>query len=263
MGRGRPAILNRDDRSYERLRGRITGLITSYGCTPGADIWVSDVRSNGFGTACRVHWSGGATETVVPLRGSYNVSNALAAAGLALSAGFDLNDIAASMPLVSPPPGRMQRVDAGQPFDVLVDYAHTSNAFRTVLTTLHESASHGRLIAVFGAAGDRDHSKRPEFARIARDYADYFIITNEDPFGEQPDAIMDEVAAGIDPRLQGKQFEREPDRGAAIERAIGLARPGDTVIILGKGHEQNIVVNGHKEPWSDSRAAHEALQKLR
>jgi UDP-N-acetylmuramoyl-L-alanyl-D-glutamate--2,6-diaminopimelate ligase len=118
------------------------------------------------------------------------------------------------------------------------------------------------LIAVFGATGDRDRSKRPELARIARDYADFFIITNEDPYGEQPEAIMAEVASGLPGEEEGLRFVREGDRARAIECAVRRARPGDTIAILGKGHEQSMVVNGRKEPWSDSDVARRALEAL-
>jgi UDP-N-acetylmuramoyl-L-alanyl-D-glutamate--2,6-diaminopimelate ligase len=116
------------------------------------------------------------------------------------------------------------------------------------------------VIAVFGATGDRDRAKRPELARIAREYADFFIITNEDPFGEQPGAIMDEIAAGVPGGERGERFECVEDRREAIRRAIARARPGDTVVVLGKGHERSIVANGSREPWSDVAAIRQALE---
>jgi UDP-N-acetylmuramoyl-L-alanyl-D-glutamate--2,6-diaminopimelate ligase len=153
-------------------------------------------------------------------------------------------------------------VSRGQPFEVLIDYAHTVNAFQTVLCAVRDRTA-GRLIAVFGAAGDRDRGKRPEFARIAARHADVAIVTNEDPFGEQPDAIIDEVLAGVPSGHPGTHFVREPDRGRAIELALRSAARGDAVLILGKGHEQNIVVGGVKVPWSDAAVAAGVLDTLR
>jgi UDP-N-acetylmuramoyl-L-alanyl-D-glutamate--2,6-diaminopimelate ligase len=157
----------------------------------------------------------------------------------------------------------MERVNAGQPFEIIVDYAHTMHAFRTVLSALRSRPdAAGRLIAVFGATGARDRAKRPELARIARQYADFFIITNEDPYDEEPDAIIAEVASGVPRDEEGVRYTCEPDRGQAIRGALERARPGDTVIILGKGHEQSMVVNGRKQPWSDVAAARRALEVL-
>jgi UDP-N-acetylmuramoyl-L-alanyl-D-glutamate--2,6-diaminopimelate ligase len=149
-------------------------------------------------------------------------------------------------------------VDVGQPFEVLVDYAHTVNAFRSVLAALRPPPPR-RLIAVFGAAGNRDRAKRPMLARLAREYADFFIVTNEDPFDEEPEAIISEITAGVPADERGRRFEIEADRGRAIEAGVVMARPGDRVVILGKGHEHSIVVNGRKETWSDVAAARDAL----
>ncbi|HEX6506885.1 MAG TPA: cyanophycin synthetase, partial [Chloroflexota bacterium] len=117
----------------------------------------------------------------------------------------------------------------------------------------------GRLIAVFGAAGGRDRQKRPTLAQIAREFADYAIITNEDPFGEEATEIMAQIAAGLPPGEEGVRFHREPDRARAIEMALELARPGDTVAVLGKGHEQSIAENGRSVSWSDVEVVRAAL----
>jgi UDP-N-acetylmuramoyl-L-alanyl-D-glutamate--2,6-diaminopimelate ligase len=147
------------------------------------------------------------------------------------------------------------------PFEVLVDYAHTPNAFRSVLSTLREGLSGGRLIAVFGATGNRDRQKRPELARIARDLTDFFYITNEDPFGEDPESIMNEIEAGVPREELGTRYARVSDRGEAIRRAIAAARPGDVVVLLGKGHERSIAVGDRKESWSDLETARSALEQ--
>jgi UDP-N-acetylmuramoyl-L-alanyl-D-glutamate--2,6-diaminopimelate ligase len=195
------------------------------------------------------------------LPGRFNVANALAAAALATTAGLSLEVIVAGLEQATLPPGRLERVERGQPFGVVVDYAHTMNAFRSVLATLRESTPPPRrLIAVFGATGDRDHAKRPVLAQVAREFADFFVVTDEDPYGERPESIIDEVVAGLPREEEGRRYAREDDRGRAIELALRRARPGDTVVILGKGHEQSMVVNGQKKPWSDVAAASAALE---
>jgi UDP-N-acetylmuramoyl-L-alanyl-D-glutamate--2,6-diaminopimelate ligase len=263
FGRGRPAVLNADDEHCDRLAAMVAGPVLTYGFQSRAQIRAINVRTGAGETRCTVCTGEEEAEVRVPLPGLFNVSNALAAIGLALTAGLGLETIASGLEGAQPPPGRMQHVAEGQQFDVLIDYAHTVRAFESVLASLraHVTSPH-RLIAVFGAAGDRDRAKRPLLARIARQYADFFIITNEDPFGEQPRSIMQEIAVGAPKDEEGSRFRLEEDRGRAIELALAEARPGDTVVILGKGHEQSIVVNGHKKPWSDFHAVRRALEGL-
>lgn len=264
LGRNRPAVLNRDDASFPRLAPLVSGPLMTYGLHREADVRATEIRIektvSRFTMCVADQW----IPASIGLPGRFNVLNALAAAALALQEGVALETIVEALSAAQPPPGRMQQVCPTAPFAIIVDYAHTMHAFETVLATLREQtpAPH-RLIAVFGATGDRDRAKRPVLARVAAKYADYFIITNEDPYGEAPEAIMAEVAAGMPPDLRGRQFEEERDRGQAIARAIERARPGDTVVLLGKGHEQSMVVNGHKEPWSDVAAAGRALEGLR
>jgi UDP-N-acetylmuramoyl-L-alanyl-D-glutamate--2,6-diaminopimelate ligase len=261
VGQGRPAVLNRDDPSFERLSALVSGPVTSYSSESEADVRALDVQPTAEGSRFLLTLCGRSATVELALPGAYNVANALAAAGLAACAGLDADCVGVGLSRASAPPGRLQRVVSDLPFDVLIDYAHTMNAFQSVLSTVRERTP-GRVIVVFGATGDRDRAKRPEFARVAARYADLAIITNEDPFGEDPEAIIDEVLSGAPREVNGTRFLRESDRGRAIERAIGMARSRDTVLILGKGHEQSIVVGGHKEPWSDLAAATRALESL-
>jgi len=264
LARDRPAVLNRDDQHTEQLAAMISGPVLTYGTSAGADVRAAGIQEVRGGSRFTLLTDEGQAEVELSLLGAFNVSNALAAAGLALAAGMSLEAIARGLSAARPPPGRLQRVSAGQPFDVLVDYAHTTHAFESVLTSLRERTPHPKqLIAVFGAAGDRDRAKRPILARIARDFADFFVITNEDPFGEHPDAIVDEIAAGLPRDERGTRFERELDRAAAIRMALTRARPGDAVVILGKGHEQSIVVDGHRQPWSDVEVIRRVLEGIR
>jgi len=260
IGADRPAVLNRDDASFERLRRVTTGAALSYSLEREADLYATDVVSELDRSGFTLHHGGAVARSQIPLPGLFNVSNALAAAGLALAAGLSLDIIAAGLAHSEAPPGRFYHVRAGQPFEVVVDYAHTKNAFASVLGTVRAGTPPPRrVIAVFGAAGNRDRDKRPVLARLARRYADFFIVTNEDPCDEPAEKIMAEIAAGVPAEEEGDRFIREPDRGRAIRRALALAQPGDAVVILGKGHEQSIVVQGRKEPWSDVAAVQDAL----
>jgi UDP-N-acetylmuramoyl-L-alanyl-D-glutamate--2,6-diaminopimelate ligase len=259
---GRPAILNRDEEHFEEIAGRVTGPVLGYGEHPEAELRATAVREEKKGSHFRIEFRGETADAKLLLPGSFNVSNALAAAGMALTAGLPLETVASALQNVKAPDGRFQMVKEGQPFEVVIDYAHTVHAFDSMLKTLRErNGGGGRLILVFGAAGDRDRAKRPELARIAEKYADYFVITNEDPYGEEPQAIIDEIASGVSIK-EGSGFRCEADRARAIEMALGLAQAGDTVAILGKGHEKSIVRNGSKEPWSDISAVRESLKRL-
>lgn len=257
----RPAILNRDDAHFDRLVAAVGGPVVTYGLHPEAQVRATEIQPAPGGGSCVVHYRSQQVPLSVPLPGAFNVANALAVTALALSAGLPLDGVAAAIGGAQAPPGRLQRVSLGQSFEVVVDYAHTMQAFRSVLAALRAQTP-GRLIAVFGATGYRDRAKRPELARIARQYADFLIITNEDPYGEVPEAIMAEVAAGLPADEEGSHFLREVDRARAIRLAIERAQPGDAVAILGKGHEQSMVVNGRREPFSDVAAARAALAEL-
>ena len=154
-------------------------------------------------------------------------------------------------------PGRLEPVDEGQPFTVLVDYSHKPDALAAALAAARDLAE-GRVLCVFGCGGDRDRGKRPVMGRIAADLADVAIVTSDNPRSEDPDAIIAEVAAGA----AVGALEIEPDRRLAIRRAIELAEPGDVVLVAGKGHEQGQEVAGTVHPFDDRDVAREALRRL-
>jgi UDP-N-acetylmuramoyl-L-alanyl-D-glutamate--2,6-diaminopimelate ligase len=169
--------------------------------------------------------------------------------------------MAAALRSVAPVPGRVQAVDEGQPFAVLVDYSHKPGALEKVLQSARELAS-GRVLVVFGAGGDRDRAKRPVMGEIAARLADHAIVTSDNPRSEAPEAIIDEILRGIPPGAS--HVEREADRQAAIARSIALAEPGDVVVIAGKGHEQGQeFAGGRKEPFDDVEVARTALREAR
>jgi len=178
--------------------------------------------------------SGHTVAVQAPLVGAYNVHNVVVAAGCALQLGLTLEELPALLARITPAPGRLQPVEAGQDFAVLVDYAHTDDALRTALGALRE-VTRGQILTVFGCGGDRDHGKRPLMGRAAAQGSDYVVATSDNPRSEDPRAILAEVETGL--VLTPTPFEVIVDRAAAIRRAISLARSGDCVFIAGKGHE--------------------------
>jgi UDP-N-acetylmuramoyl-L-alanyl-D-glutamate--2,6-diaminopimelate ligase len=169
----------------------------------------------------------------------------------------DEDEIAAGIAALQGVPGRFEAVDEGQPFSVVVDYAHKPDALDNVLRTARELAD-GRVIVVFGAGGDRDRQKRPLMGKVARDLADIVIVTSDNPRSEEPLAIIQDVLQGT-----GMDVEIDADRRSAIARGIELAEPGDVVVIAGKGHEQGQEVDGEKLPFDDRVVAREALGRQR
>ncbi|HET7044588.1 MAG TPA: UDP-N-acetylmuramoyl-L-alanyl-D-glutamate--2,6-diaminopimelate ligase [Gaiellaceae bacterium] len=189
------------------------------------------------------------------LRGGFNVENALAAVAAARLLGVGDDAIAAGLEAVEGVPGRFEPVDEGQPFAVIVDYAHKPGALENVLRSARGLAR-GRLVCVFGCGGDRDRGKRPQMGRIAAELSDRAILTSDNPRSEDPLAILEEVLAGA------PQLEVEPDRRAAIELALAGAGEGDVVVIAGKGHEQGQEVAGVLHPFDDREVARETLRRL-
>jgi UDP-N-acetylmuramoyl-L-alanyl-D-glutamate--2,6-diaminopimelate ligase len=193
------------------------------------------------------------------LPGHFNVANALGAFAAATALEVSPEVVAEGLGQAERVPGRFEPVDEGQPFAVLVDYAHTPDSLENVLRAARR-LTEGRLITVFGAGGDRDRDKRPKMGRAGAGLSDLAIVTSDNPRSEDPDAIVAEVVAGIE---NGSAYEVEPDRHAAIALALGYAKPGDTVVIAGKGHEQGQEFEGgRKVPFDDREVAREELRKL-
>jgi UDP-N-acetylmuramoyl-L-alanyl-D-glutamate--2,6-diaminopimelate ligase len=194
-------------------------------------------------------------EADLRLRGAFNRANALVAAASARALGVDEDAIVLGLESVRGVPGRLEEVDEGQPFTVLVDYAHKPGSLESVLTSARGIAA-GQLICVFGCGGDRDRGKRPLMGQIASALADRAILTSDNPRSEDPQAIIDEVLAGA------PDLEVEPDRRAAIELALAAARDGDVVVIAGKGNEQGQEIGGEIHPFDDRDVAREVLRRL-
>jgi UDP-N-acetylmuramoyl-L-alanyl-D-glutamate--2,6-diaminopimelate ligase len=259
----RYAVLNADDRSWQFFARASKAEAVTYALdNHRADVLAQDVML----------WPDGATfvlatdedredivEASVQLPGRFNVANAMAAITAASVLGLDAQAAAAGVAACKGVPGRMERI-GGAPFEVIVDYAHTPEALQQVLTMLRPLVD-GKLIVVFGCAGDRARDRRTGLGAVAAKHADFTVLTDEDPRSEPPDAIVAEiadamVAAGAE---EGLRFERVRPRRDAITRAVALAGEGDMVLIAGKGHESTIEWADHAEPWDDRAAARDAV----
>jgi UDP-N-acetylmuramoyl-L-alanyl-D-glutamate--2,6-diaminopimelate ligase len=252
-----PGAINVGDAYGRRLAGMAGGPVLTYAARTDAD---ADVRPHavevgaGGAIALIVSTPRGPIPLDVRLRGGFNVENVLCAVTLAELLELPHAAVRAGISSVPGVPGRFEAVEAGQPFTVLVDYAHTPDGLENVLGSAREITT-GRLICVFGCGGDRDRGKRPLMGRVARRLADVPLVTSDNPRSEDPDAIIAEIMDGV-------PMEAEPDRRAAIERAVGMARPGDVVVIAGKGHEQGQQFADRTLPFDDRTVAREALAAL-
>jgi UDP-N-acetylmuramoyl-L-alanyl-D-glutamate--2,6-diaminopimelate ligase len=186
--------------------------------------------------------------------------NWLAAASVALGFGIDMEAVVEAAATAEPPRGRLERIEQGQPFEVVVDFAHTPQALETTLAALRR-LTHGKLYLVFGMAGERDASNRPVMGELAAKLSDFFVISSDDPGPEDPAAIAAEVAAGARGAgaLEGTDYVIDLDRRSAVASVIQRARPGDAILLAGKGHERRMVLADGSVPWSDQDAAREAL----
>jgi UDP-N-acetylmuramoyl-L-alanyl-D-glutamate--2,6-diaminopimelate ligase len=204
----------------------------------------------------------GRLEVRTALPGSFNLLNAAAAAACGIALGFESPAIAAGIESLALVPGRLESVSAGQPFTVFVDYAHTEESLAAVLDAVRELTS-GRLLVVFGCGGDRDRGKRFGMGRAAALRADRVVVTSDNPRSEDPLAILRDVEAGVlSVAGAAARSSCRPDRASAIRVALGEARPGDAVVIAGKGHETTQTVAGHVEPFDDREHARRELKAL-
>ncbi len=257
------AVLNLDDPSSSLMRAKTSATVVTYALDQDADVRATDVRLREDGTSFVLQTPAGEAPVELALPARFNVANALAAAAVGHSQGIDPAQIARGLSALRGVPGRMERIDEGQRFTVIVDYAHTEESLRKVLGVLRPLTS-GRLVALFGAAGDRDPGRRTGLGTAAADLADFSILANEDPREEDESKILDEIAGGMEShgRQRGRDFLAIPDRRLAIRRAFLLARPGDVVLLAGKGHEQSIIVGRDKVPWDERTVAREELRRL-
>jgi UDP-N-acetylmuramoyl-L-alanyl-D-glutamate--2,6-diaminopimelate ligase len=252
------SVINADDPYGRRLLADFPDAV-SFAIATSADYGARELRSGIAESSFIAQTPDGEIEIAMRLPGTFNVSNALAALATAHRLGVPVETIAAGLAGATPAPGRFQALDEGQPFAVLVDYAHTPDSLENVLRAAR-ALTGGRLICVFGCGGDRDRGKRPQMGRISAELADLTLVTSDNPRSEDPDAIVAQILAGAQAG-GGHTVEAVVERREAIARAIALARSGDVVVIAGKGHEQGQeFADGRKIPFDDAAVAREQLR---
>ena len=258
------AVLNRDDLSYDYLRSIARSERVTYGVDSAADFRAVNIVFSPSGISFEVIHQGDSVHITCPLVGAFNVSNCLAAYTAAVKGIGVAPEIAVrGISDLKEIPGRMERINLGQNFTAMVDFAHTPNALEVTLQTARQITA-GRVMAVFGSAGLRDREKRRLMAEKAIELSDVTIFTAEDPRTESLDSILEEMARGAESNggEEGKSFLRIPDRREAIRTAVKMATPGDLVLLCGKGHEQSMCFGETEYPWDDRVAMRSALAEL-
>jgi UDP-N-acetylmuramoyl-L-alanyl-D-glutamate--2,6-diaminopimelate ligase len=263
----RVAVINMDDPHGAKLAeaARAAGAqVFSYGLQAGgsrAKFRAEDARMSPSGMTFRLAAPQGSVEIRTRLTGRVNQYNLLAASGAAIARGLTLEQVAEGAAALACVPGRFQTVDAGQPFTVVVDYAHTDDALRNLTALAREFVGQEvRVITVFGCGGDRDRAKRPKMGRAAGEGSDLVVLTSDNPRSEDPEAIVADALPGL--LETGTEFAVEVDRTRAIRRAVEAARPGDIVLIAGKGHEKEQVLREGTIPFDDAEVAADAIRDL-
>jgi UDP-N-acetylmuramoyl-L-alanyl-D-glutamate--2,6-diaminopimelate ligase len=254
------AILNVDDPASDSMLPPGGARVIRYGLEEGADLRAENIRSGFDGLHFDAVYQGQRQAIESVLVGRINVSNILAAVGVGLSYGMQLGAIAEGIRMCPPVRGRFERVDGGQPFLVVVDYAHTDDALRNVIQVSRELAGKGRVITLFGCGGDRDRTKRPLMGMAAAEASDFVVLTSDNPRSEDPLDIMNDVMVGLG-RFD-TPLVAEPDRAKAIAHALGEAKAGDVVLLAGKGHETYQILKDRTIDFDDRETARQVLQSL-
>jgi len=252
------AVLNSQSAASHRIAKKSNAKKLWYAVDAKADITAHIESMDISKMVYTMTFDGHSRRVQTALVGTHNVSNHLAAAGLCIAAGFDLDTIAAGLSAMGSVPGRLEAVECGQDFAVLIDYAHTDDALKNVLSAL-KPMCRGKLIVVFGCGGDRDRSKRPRMAKAARQLADCVIVTSDNPRTEKPEDIIGDIMAGFD-GPDSQMVSVEADRKKAIGLAIKTAEKNDIVLIAGKGHESYQIIGDKKIDFSDAAIAREFLR---
>jgi len=250
------AVLNKQSPEAEFIAAQTGARLLWYAVEENADIAARIQSMDMDGTVFALDYDGRSSIVKTPLLGLYNVSNCLAAAGLCLMAGSDLDTVAAGLSALKGVPGRLEKIDGGN-FSIIIDYAHTDDALKNVLTTLKPLCK-GKLRVIFGCGGDRDRTKRPRMAKVAEELADIVIVTSDNPRTEKPADIINEIVTGFE-RPNSKRIKVEPDRKKAINLAIESGEKDDIVLIAGKGHEDYQIIGKQKFHFSDREIAQECL----
>jgi len=255
------AVLNKQSPAAKQIAESTGAKILWYGVDEPADITAHIESMNAEGTVFVLGYANRSQKVRTPLAGAYNVSNHLAAAGLSLAAGFDLEATAAGLSAVEVIPGRLEKVDWVGSFCVLVDYAHSDDALKNTLATIKPLCK-GRLRVVFGCGGDRDRTKRPRMAKVAEEFADFVIVTSDNPRTEKPEDIISEVVTGFE-KPDSPTITLEPDRKKAIEFALKSAAGDDIVLIAGRGHEAYQIIGKDRVAFHDATVVRQCLKRLK
>jgi UDP-N-acetylmuramoyl-L-alanyl-D-glutamate--2,6-diaminopimelate ligase len=266
LGPSQNAVLPADDPNGDVLATRTRARVLRFGRAEGAEVRLRDERCTLDGSCATLRIAAPALgiddaslEIETPLVGGFNLDNVAAAAACAVASGLPIEAIADGVRRLADVPGRMERVDCGQPFHVLIDYAHTPDALARLLGAVRELVS-GRLLVLFGCGGERDRGKRPEMGRVAAEGADLVFLTSDNPRGEDPDAIVEDIRRGVMP-VTGATGRTSAivDRAEAVAAAIAAAGPGDALVLAGKGHETTQTFAGRVERQADRDLAVAAL----
>lgn len=252
-------VLNSDDQYYNLFNQHVADLKISYGIK-NATVYAENIQAKPEGSHFILHVPNNALPVEIGLPGDFNVYNSLAAAAVCIALQVPLEMVKKGLEESSTVSGRFEHVNLGQKYSVIVDYAHAPEALENLLQ-LYRKLTPGKLFAVFGATGGgRDKSKRPKMGEIANEYADYVILTDDDPYTEDEWEILDQLASGV-PRQEGHGFWKIPDRREAIRLALTLAKEGDCVVVSGKGAEEVQMVRGKKIKWNDKKVISELLTR--
>lgn len=252
------AVLNRDDEWYEFFHKRSLGVVSTYGKHRGSNVRIQRVKQTATGNSFVLNLDGSPSKVTIQLPGLFNIYNAAAAAGVGQWLGLDGKQIAKGLGSLAASPGRMEAVDAGQPFSVIVDYAHAPDALQHALEELRKVTT-GELHIVFGATGDRDKSKRPIMGEIAARLADKIYLTDDETYSENPTRIRGAVMKGIRKAKGVGKTQEIPDRKEAIQAAFAAAQKGDTVLLAGIGHQNARNMGGTNVPWDERDIARSLL----
>ena len=257
------AILNADDPDYRYLRQVSPATITTYALESDADLRASQIKTKGWRSNFTLGWQGRDFSAEVHGPGDFSVRNALAAAGVSLAAGLDLQEAVGAIASWNGAPGRMQLIDEGQPFSVVVDFAHAPDSLKRVLLVLR-GGSRGRIIALFGCIGEREKDRRSAMGQVAAEYADFTVVTDDNPYTEDRDAIITEIVSGLEAagKRRGHDFAVIPDRREAISHALSMAVDEDVVLLAGKGHETQVHLPNGGYDCDDREVARRVLAEL-
>jgi len=257
------AVLNADDPSQGYLHGLTRARTITYGLQSQAEVSAAEVILEGWGSRFLLRTPVGEAWTCIGWPGLFNVSNALATTAVGLAAGLELRAIVQGLSSWPGAPGRMELVDEGQPFSVVVDFAHAPDSLRRALDLLR-ARFRGRLIAVFGCIGEHDRERRFHMGRVAAEIADYTIVTDDNPYSEDRWQIIEEIAAGLRAagKREGQDFALVPDRRQAIAQALAMATDEDVVLLAGKGHEQEVHLTGSSYRCDDREVARRVLREM-